>query len=392
MFIAGVRGACAREIQYLRTHAWDWALISWVPAVTLALIWWIFSAGVNTKLPLAFVDEDHSQASRHLSIAIEATRSTAIAAQPASLEDAWALARERRVYAIVHVPHDWERRAQRTDPLPVVLYTDEQFHAAGSAIANDVLGAAASVVGDRALAALASLGGGFAGAERRAALVHAELRSLYGPQLSFERALTGAFLPTTLHLFVLGAAAFAIGREFRDRTAGAWLQSARGSIVAALVGKLLPLLCCFSALALAVIVWLAGYRGWTANGSLLMWSVGFGSLILACCAIPALLVGLTGTLRVALAVCAITNVTAVSFTGFTYPLYSMITGAKIWSQMLPYHYFFEIEQQQWNIGASVGTSLTPMMVLWIAFIIAPLAIALPLLAKRCADPSGWGLR
>src|SRR3984957_18663085 len=374
MFIAGVRGACAREIQYLRTHAWDWALISWVPAVTLALIWWIFSAGVNTKLPLAFVDEDHSQASRHLSIAIEATRSTAIAAQPASLEDAWA------------------RRAQRADPLPVVLYTDEQFHAAGSAIANDVLGAAASVVGDRALAALASLGGGFAGAERRAALVHAELRSLYGPQLSFERALTGAFLPTTLHLFVLGAAAFAIGREFRDRTAGAWLQSARGSIVAALVGKLLPLLCCFSALALAVIVWLAGYRGWTANGSLLMWSFGFGSLILACCAIPALLVGLTGTLRVALAVCAITNVTAVSFPGFTYPLYSMITGAKIWSQMLPYHYFFEIEQQQWNIGASVGTSLTPMMVLWIAFIIAPLVIALPLLAKRCADPSGWGRR
>jgi ABC-2 type transport system permease protein len=392
VFIAGVRGACVREMQYLRTHAWDWALISWVPAVTLALIWWIFSAGVNTKLPLAFVDEDHSQASRHLSIAIEATRSTAIAAQPASLEDAWALARERRVYAIVHVPHDWERRAQRTDPLPVVLYTDEQFHAAGSAIANDVLGAAASVVGDRALAALASLGGGFAGAERRAAVVHAELRSLYGPQLSFERALTGAFLPTTLHLFVLGAAAFAIGREFRDRTAGAWLQSARGSIVAALVGKLLPLLCCFSALALAVIVWLAGYRGWTANGSLLTWSFGFGSLILACCAIPALLVGLTGTLRVALAVCAITNVTAVSFTGFTYPLYSMITGAKIWSQMLPYHYFFEIEQQQWNIGASVGTSLTPMMVLWIAFIIAPLAIALPLLAKRCADPSGWGLR
>src|ERR1700722_4664970 len=392
MFIAGVRGACAREIQYLRTHAWDWALISWVPAVTLALIWWIFSAGVNTKLPLAFVDEDHSQASRHLSIAIEATRSTAIAAQPASLEDAWALARERRVYAIVQVPHDWERRAQRTDPLPVVLYTDEQFHAAGSAIANDVLGAAASVVGDRALAALASLGGGFAGAERRAAVVHAELRSLYGPQLSFERALTGAFLPTTLHLFVLGAAAFAIGREFRDRTAGAWLQSARGSIVAALVGKLLPLLCCFSALALAVIVWLAGYRGWTANGSLLMWSVGFGSLILACCAIPALLVGLTGTLRVALAVCAITNITAISFTGFTYPLYSMTTGAKIWSQMLPYHYFFEIEQQQWNIGASVGTSLTPMMVLWIAFIIAPLVIALPLLAKRCADPSGWGRR
>jgi ABC-2 type transport system permease protein len=392
MFISGVRGACAREIQYLRTHPWDWALISWVPALTLAAIWAIFSAGVNTKLPLAFVDEDHSPGSRHLAIALDATRSTAIAARPASLGEAWALVRQRRVYAVLHVPHDWERRAERGDPLPVVLYTNEQYHAAGSSISTDVIGALGSVEGGRALAGLASLGGGFVGAQRRADVVHAELRSLYGPQLSFERALAGAFFPATLHLFVLGAAAFAIGREFRDRTAGAWLKSARGNVSAALVGKLLPLLCCFAVLALGVVVWLTGYRGWTANGSLLMWSAGLASLILVCCAIPAMLIGLTGTLRVALAICAITNITAISFTGFTYPLYSMTTAAKIWSQMLPFHYFYEIQQQQWNIGAPMSASLLPLAVLWGAFIIIPLAIALPRLTKRCLDPSGWGLR
>lgn len=392
MFLAGVRGACAREIQYLKSHPWDWALISWVPALTLTAIWAIFSAGVNTKLPMAFVDEDHSEGSRHLAIALEATRSTAITEWPASLGDAWTLARQRRVYAILQVPHDWQRRAERGDPLPVVLYTNEQFHAAGSSIANDVLGAVGSVAGGRALAGLAALGGGFEGAQWRANAVHAELRTLYGPQLSFERALTGAFLPTTLHLFVLGGAAFAIGREFRDRTAGAWLQSAGGNVFAALVGKLLPLLGCFTVLALAIVVWLAGYRGWTANGSLLVWFAALASLILACCTIPAMLVGLTGTLRVALAVCAITNITAVSFTGFTYPLYSMITGAKVWSQLLPYHYFYEIQQQQWNLGAPVTVSLIPLAVLWGAFIIGPLAIALPRLAKRCKDPAGWGER
>ena len=126
--------------------------------------------------------------------------------------------------------------------------------------------------------------------------------------------------------------------------------------------------------------------------ALAMWFAGLASLILACCAIPAMLVGLTGTLRVALAVCAITNVTAVSFTGFTYPLYSMITGAKVWSQLLPYHYFYEIEQQQWNLGAPITVSLIPLAVLWGAFIIGPLAIALPRLAKRCTDPAGWGER
>src|ERR1700744_4229799 len=113
MFISGVRNACGRELHYLRAHAWDRALISWVPALTMAIIWAIFSAGVNTKLPIAFVDEDHSQGSRQLAIALEGTGFTAMAAEHTSLADAGTLARERRIYAIVHVPYGWERRAKR---------------------------------------------------------------------------------------------------------------------------------------------------------------------------------------------------------------------------------------------------------------------------------------
>ena len=392
MFIAGVRGACAREIAYLRAHPWDLALISWFPVLVMALTWAIFAQGVNVKLPLAFVDEDHSPGSRRLAVALEAARATAIAARPGTLEEAWPVVRARHAYAVVHVPADWERRSQRGDPLPVVLYTNEQYHAAGSSLANDVVGAIESVAKGRALTTLAGLGGGFAGAERRSGAIRVELRTLYGPQLSFERALAGAFLPAMLHLFALGGAAYAVGREFRDRTAGDWLASAEGDIIAALVGKLLPLLVIFTALAVGVVAWLAGYRGWTANGSVLVWILGLVTLIIACCAIPAMIVGLTGTLRIALTLVAITNVTAVSFTGFTYPLFSMTTAAKIWSAIVPFHYFYEIQQQQWNIGAPLAVSSAPFAVLWGIYIAVPLAIGVPMLAKRCRDPQGWGKR
>ena len=392
MFLAGVRGACAREIAYLRAHPLDLALISWFPVLVMALAWAVFAQGVNVKLPLALVDEDHSPGSRHLAVALEAARSTAIAARPRTLEEAWPLVRTRQVYAVVHVPPDWDRRAQRGDPMPVVLYTNEQYHAAASSLTSDMVGAIASVAGNRALTTLAGLGGGFAGAERRAGAVRVELRTLYGPQLSFERSLAGSFLPTMLHLFAFGGAAFAVGREFRDRAAGEWLASARGSIVAALVGKLLPLLACFTVLAAGVIAWLAGYRGWAANGSLLVWGLGLVTLIVACCAIPTLIVGLTGTLRVALALVAVANVTAISFSGFTYPLFSMTTAAKVWSAVLPFHYFYEIQQQQWNIGAPLAVSAVPFAVLWGVYIAVPFAIAIPLLAKRCRDPAGWGER
>ncbi|HUL65362.1 MAG TPA: ABC transporter permease, partial [Burkholderiaceae bacterium] len=100
MFIAGVRGAFAREVAYLRAHPWDLALISWFPALMMALAWAIFAQGVNVKLPLAFVDEDHSPGSRRLAVALEATRSTHVAARPVTLEEAWPLVRARQVYAV----------------------------------------------------------------------------------------------------------------------------------------------------------------------------------------------------------------------------------------------------------------------------------------------------
>jgi ABC-2 type transport system permease protein len=378
---ADVRGACAREVRYLHSHAWDWALISWVPVLALALVWGIFSAGVSTKLPLALVDEDHSRSSRELTVALDATRSTTVAAAPPDLRAAWPLVRARRVYAVLHVPHEWERRAIRGDPQPVVLYTNEQFHAAAGSISNDVSGALLAVAGQHAAAA-----------EHDTPAVAAEYRTLFGPQLSFERALAGALLPAILHLFVLGGAAYALGREFRDRTAGDWLGSAGGDIAAAVLGKLLPLLACSLLIALGIGVWNAGYRGWSASGSLLVWYGGLVSLVLACCAIPALLVGLTGSLRAALSLCALCNVTAVSFSGFTYPVYSMAAAAKVWAHLLPFPYFFQVQQQQWNTGAPLGASLMPLSVLWGAFILLPLSGALPRLAARCRDPKGWGAR
>src|SRR5258706_6455446 len=160
MWLAGAREACLRELRYLLGHPWDLALVTWFPALVLAVTWAIFSPGVATRLPIAVVDEDHSPGSRRLVLAIDAVRSSRIAQRPATLEDAWPLVRRREVYAVVHIPADWERRSRRGDRLPVVLYTNEQFHAAGSTIAPDVIGAVANVAAQDALDGLSHLGGG----------------------------------------------------------------------------------------------------------------------------------------------------------------------------------------------------------------------------------------
>ena len=164
-----------------------------------------------------------------------------------------------------------------------------------------------------------------------------------------------------------------------ERTYGAWVRTGLLALASGLGAK--------AGLAGVVPEWMI-----VANGSVLVWSLGLLSLIVVCCAIPAMIVGLTGTLRVALALVAVLNVTAVSFTGFTYPLFSMSTTAKVWSSITPFHYFYEIQEQQWNSGAPPAMSAAPFAVLWTVYIAVPLAIAMPLLAKRCRDPEGWGER
>lgn len=41
-------------------------MVSWVPVLAVALIWWMFSAGLPNQLPIAVLDLDHSSLSRQL--------------------------------------------------------------------------------------------------------------------------------------------------------------------------------------------------------------------------------------------------------------------------------------------------------------------------------------
>ena len=42
-----------REWRLLRSRPRDWAMVSWVPLLAMALMCWIFSAGQPQRLPIA---------------------------------------------------------------------------------------------------------------------------------------------------------------------------------------------------------------------------------------------------------------------------------------------------------------------------------------------------
>ena len=77
---AFVRSAL-RECARLRADPWDLALATWVPLLALALLAWMFSAGVPRELPVAVVDHDNSAASRELVRRLDAVPELRVAAR-----------------------------------------------------------------------------------------------------------------------------------------------------------------------------------------------------------------------------------------------------------------------------------------------------------------------
>ena len=77
-----------REVALLRSRPWDLAMITWVPALACLLLWWIFSAGLPTRLPIGLVDDDHSALSRQLTRFLDATPGLAVAVRYANAAEA----------------------------------------------------------------------------------------------------------------------------------------------------------------------------------------------------------------------------------------------------------------------------------------------------------------
>ena len=86
----------------------------------------------------------------------------------------------------------------------------------------------------------------------------AETIALVNPQKNYAQFLLRALLPTIIHVVITLAAGYSVGSEFRRRDARAWLESAGGDPIVALVGKLAPLFCIFFLIMLAEPLFLEG--------------------------------------------------------------------------------------------------------------------------------------
>lgn len=371
-----------REWRFIRRNPWEWAQLVWLPCLLMATVIATFSGVFLRQVPIAVVDADQSPLSRALIRKLDAAPGLTVVARPQSLPEAWSLARQRTIYAVVHLPPELMRQVGRGESAKVTAYYNASYLATGQTAGREI--------------ALAIQSGAAAAGPPRAGARPSPLRvqsiALFNPERSYEQFLVGLLLPAVLHLGFALAAAGALGRELRDGSALSWLDGCGQRLFPALIGKLLPYLLLFTLYGALAQAWIVGAGGEGLGlGRVILLFAGLVLLYLAYGTLGLLLVGVTRNMTLALSVIGVLAGGSLAFSGATFPVIGAPLFTRIWNALLPFTAYVELMMQQLMMRAQPFVSLWPLGKL-LLFIGLTGTAGLFFYGRAARDPTQWGRR
>lgn len=392
-FVPALMNSLRREAAWLRANPWDLAMISWVPLLAVALLWWTFSAGLPTRLPIGVMDQDHSALSRQLLRFLDAAPALQPVQSYTSTAEATQALRKGDVYGVVSIPADFAKTVKQGQAAQVTLLHNAQFGVHSGLIQRDVRAAVGTLSAGVELAARHKRGESALAAQVAMEPIKTSMVTLFNTAMNYEQFLAAALIPAALHILAMTAGAWALGRELRDRSLGNWLGALPGwsHTAGALLGKLIWPLLALGSVATAAILGITGGRGWHPQGSvawvlLALWvflalSIAMGAF--AACAFR--------SLRMALSATGFITAPAFAFGGVGFPLQSMSAPASFWAELLPYTHYMRAQMEQLQMAAPWSNSALALISIALAAILL-IVMCLPLLRRIATQPDSWGGR
>jgi ABC-2 type transport system permease protein len=346
-----------RECRWLLGDRVALLLIFGVPLFAFVVLTTVFSHPVIRGLGVTVVDQDRSDASRALVEYIAASPSLHVVDRAGTLSTAVHDIRSGKAISAVYIPPDFERDLKADRRPQVVGFYNQQFltpSGIASSGLSDALSAAAAVAAPakRAAPAAASIG-----------TLTSETIALVNPQKNYAQFLLRALLPTIIHVVITLAAGYSVGSEFRRRDSRAWLESAGGDPIVALVGKLAPLFVIFVLIMLVEVFFLEGVMQIPFKGDVPLLVAAGCLLIIAHLSLGALLQLATGDLATGLGLAGLIASPAFGYAGVGFPTVGMNAFAQVWSTVLPLRWYMAVLLGQAARGLPVAASAVPFAAL-----------------------------
>ena len=196
---------------------------------------------------------------------------------------------------------------------------------------------------------------------------------LFNPWLNYAYYVAPCFWVMILMIAAMLSTIYAVGRELHYGTSVEWLRSANNSLVAGVMGKLLPTTLALWLLALVVGVLIFAVFGAPMQGSWVVLIVGTMALVVAYQAVALFVVALTASFRLSLSIGGGYSVLAFTFSGVTFPTMAMISWVQPFTLLFPYTYFMRLYIDQAVRGSVWWLSMQDLAAM-LLFCLLPLLV------------------
>ncbi len=387
-FFGGAYDVFIREWKRIYRNGTYASMLFVLPFAAFLFFALFFEKGVADNLPIAVLDEDHTELSRTLVSMVDETPSAFVAYEIQDMAEGERLIREGEVYAVLQIPSRFEKSVMGNGQTHVELYNSGTNISVNSLLAKDIQTAVTSFTVGIELQILQSRGLTAAQAMAQAMPIRFTKHVLFNPYINYGYYVAPCFMAMMLMIFTILSSIYAAGTELKYGTAKEWLDTGRGSIWAALLGKMLPITIVMTIVAVAMFVVVFNIMGAPMNGSAVMLGVSTLVFIISYQCIGIAVLTITSNMRLALSFGGGYSVLAFTFSGLTFPTMAMAEILQWFSCLFPFTFYMKSFVDQALRGAPTGVSMPDIAYMMIFWILPVLLINR--LKRECSDSKYWG--
>lgn len=310
-----------------------------VPLMVCALFAGMLEPGLPLKVPTAIVDLDHSPMSRELTRNLDATELVDISLHLESYDAAMRAVRQGKVYGFFVIPDNFEKDVIAGRKPTLDFYDNLTYFIPGTLAFKGFKTVAVTTAAGVAHTKLENVGLADMGGTGLLQPVNVQEHTIGNPWMNYSIYLSPSFCFGALALMIFLMTTFSITMEIKNGTSPEWLARAKGSMVVALTGKLLPQLVVWSVMGQFVIALFYCYLHFPC-GHIGVISLAMELFIIASMAMGVIFASIVPNPRMAMIMSALIGILSFSFLGFSFPVENMYGAISIFSYLVPTRYMF----------------------------------------------------
>ena len=369
------RSVLLREWRRMTSRRLYFGVCIILPLFTLFFMATIFGNGQMENIPIGIVDQDNTASSRAITRNISAVPTFKVTRHFVNEEAARKAVQKKEIYGYLSIPPKFEQDAISGKNATLSYY----YHYALLSVGGELMAAFETSLAPVSLSPIVMQAVALGVEQDKITTfllpVQASNHPIYNPSLDYSVYLSQPFFFVLFQVLILLITVYAVGIEIKFRTADEWLFVAKGNMVTAVLGKLLPYTIIF-----ILIGWLANYVMFGIlhipfQGSWLLMNMLTALFVVATQALGLFLFSLFPAISLIISIVSMVGSLGATLSGVTFPVTNMYPLVRDASYLFPVRHFTEMMQHM-LYGGSGFIYLWPSVVILcifplLAFVLLP---------------------